>query len=102
MRFRSLFGCLGLAILVFLVAVNGVFLSPARAATPVLVDNFNSNSINSTIWTVKLVGNGPSLAAVNGRIEVTLPPNSVNDPSLQVFGDGLGTVCPLGGDFDIQ
>ncbi len=70
--------------------------------TPVLVDHFNSNSINSTVWTVKATGTGPSLVANNGRIEVTLPSNSVNDPSLGVFGDGLGTVCPLGGDFDIQ
>ncbi len=104
MRMLNLPGSLAVAMLLVLIPIGGVFLANVHAptASPVLTDNFNSNSINSTVWTVKATGTGPSLVANNGRIEVTLPSNSVNDPNSQAFGDGLATVCPLGGDFDIQ
>src|SRR2546425_3262979 len=104
LRMLRRFSFLAAAMLLVIIPISGSFLANvhAPAGSSVLADNFNSSSINSTVWTVKLTGTGPSLTAVNGRIEVTLPSTSVNDPNLQVFGDGLATVCPLGGDFDIQ
>ncbi len=97
-------GSLAAAMLLVLIPISGVFLTNvhAPATTPVLNDNFNSNSINSTLWQERITGIGPSVAATNQRIEVSLPGTSVNDPTGQVFGGGLSSVCLLRGDFDIQ
>ncbi len=97
-------GSLAAAMLLVLIPISGVFLTNvhAPATTPVLNDNFNSNLINSTLWQERITGTGPSVAATNQRIEVSLTGTSLNDPTGQVFGGGLSSVCLLRGDFDIQ
>lgn len=95
---------LAVGILLVLIPISGIFLTNVHApsASTVLNDNFNSNSINTTLWQPRITGIGLSVVAANQRIEVSLPGNSSNDPTSQAFGAGLSSVCLLRGDFDIQ
>ena len=72
------------------------------SAAPVLVENFNNNSFNPSIWHTVQLGTGPSVSVSNQRLEITLPPNSLDDPSRGVFGGGLASNCQLQGTFDMQ
>ena len=75
---------------------------PNRGQLATLADNFNSNSINGSLWTTAQAGFGPSISAVNQRLEVSFPTNSADDPSLAIFGAGLSSRCTVKGDFDAQ
>jgi hypothetical protein len=81
------------------IAITG---QPPQAQLTSLADNFNGNTINSSLWNTAQVGTGPSVNAVNQRIEVSFPTNSTNDPSLGIFGAGLSSRCIVEGDFDAQ
>jgi hypothetical protein len=90
-----------LAILVPLIASMLVTVHMVTAL-PVFSDTLTENSINPSFWSTDVIGSGPAVAATNQTIIVTLPPNSVNDPSQQVFRGGLQSTCWLAGDFDMQ
>jgi len=67
--------------------------------TPVLVDDFNDNSINTQLWNVALAGFGPSIAETNQRLEVDIPATS---SGLPVFTAAYQSKFKLKGDFDLQ
>jgi hypothetical protein len=75
---------------------------PNQSQLASLADNFNGNAVNSSLWTTARAGSGPSVNAVNQRIEVSFPTNSADDPSLGIFGAGLASRCTVKGDFDVQ
>lgn len=75
---------------------------PVHGQLASLADNFNSNIINSSTWNTAQAGFGPSVSAVNQRIEVSFPTDSANDLSLGIFGAGLSSRCTVKGDFDAQ
>jgi hypothetical protein len=59
-----------LSALVLLIAL-GVGSPIARAAGPLLIDDFNSNAIDSNKWSQVHIGSGPTLAATNQRLQIT-------------------------------
>jgi hypothetical protein len=83
-------------------SVFAVFPIHTASASPVLTENFNNNKFNSTLWGIFQQGNGPRAVVANQRLEITIPGNSTNDPTIGGFGAGLGSLCNLRGDFDMQ
>lgn len=86
---------------VLLLAVFIQTVSPSQAGT--FYDKFNDNFLNP-IWGYEISGQGPSVAEVNNRLEVTIPATSTGD-SLGVWffpkfiiDDNFG----IKGDFDEQ
>lgn len=71
-------------------------LSPARADTPVNVDNFD-NGYDRGLWMPYSEGTGVTLAEQNGRIEISFDP----DASGSTFSAGLKT-CPTSDTIDVQ
>jgi PKD repeat protein len=67
------------------------------AIAAVLEDDFNDNTVNSSIWKVTQAG-GPQTVETNQQIEITFPPGSSGGQ----FTAGLNSNCTLHGDFDIQ
>ncbi len=94
--------CAILSIAIFTTSL-GVF-APIHSvsAAPVLVENFNNNSFDSTIWHTFQLGNGSSLLVANQELQVALSPNSFDDPARGAFGAGLVSKCKLQGAFDMQ
>jgi hypothetical protein len=70
--------------------------------TPVLTENLANNAFNSSTWKTFQQGTGPSATLANQSLIVTLPATSTNDPTIGGFGAGIGSLCDLRGDFDIQ
>jgi len=70
---------------------------PSRSQFASLGDNFNSS-----LWVATKAGSGPSVIAANRTVQVSIPANSANDPSLSIFGAGLSSRCTVSGDFDVQ
>ncbi|MBN2098115.1 MAG: IPT/TIG domain-containing protein [Dehalococcoidia bacterium] len=97
--------CGGLVAAIALASVL-VFLLPAavaKAAGSYFSDNFGDNAINFSFWAAIEEG-GPTVAEVNGRLEITIPSTS-RDPSAipeQGFRAGYISVAPVSGDFDAQ
>lgn len=60
------------------------------------------DDFNVKLWIQAKAGTGPSTQQVNDRLEVSLPANSLNDPTKGSFGAGYVSSCRLTGDFDIQ
>lgn len=77
-----------------------LFISPA--ASQVLSDDFDDNTIDPSLWTTNLIGSGPTIAETNQRVETTHPATSADGPGQGVFWAGYDSVCQLRGDFDIQ
>lgn len=79
-----------------------VFPSHSVAASPALTENFANNAFNSSIWKTFQQGTGPSATVANQSLVITIPASSTNDPTIGGFGAGIGSLCLLRGDFDIQ
>jgi dipeptidyl aminopeptidase/acylaminoacyl peptidase len=66
------------------------------------LDAFDADRIDP-FWGIPFVtGSGPSIAETNGRLEVSMPSDTLNDPILGFANAGIGAQCHLLGDFDIQ
>jgi dipeptidyl aminopeptidase/acylaminoacyl peptidase len=66
------------------------------------LDSFSDERIDP-FWGIPFVtGSGPSIAETNGRLEVSMPSDTLNDPTLGFANAGIGAQCHLLGDFDIQ
>ncbi len=66
------------------------------------LDAFDADRIDP-FWGIPFVtGSGPSIAETNGRLEVSMPSDTLNDPLLGFANVGVGAQCHLLGDFDIQ
>lgn len=72
-----------------------LLVSPSRGGT--LWDNFNDNFINPSMWAVEIWNPGPTVAEANGRLEITIPADTVDD----VFA-ALYLKYIMNGDFDQQ
>lgn len=69
-----------------------------QATAQVLLEDFNDNSIDPTVWIVEQFGSGPQLAETNQRLEILFPAAS----SGIAFGASLVSRFLLRGDFDVQ
>ena len=83
-------------------AIFSLFPIHTASASPSLTENFSNNKFNSTLWRIFQQGSGPTAAIANQRLEITIPANSTNDPTIGGFGASLGSLCNLRGDFDMQ
>jgi hypothetical protein len=74
----------------------GLMASSSRAGT--LYDNFHDNLINTRFWDIVIGGSGPSVAAANQRLEITIPQTSWGEE----FSGNLQSKFTLIGDYDMQ
>jgi dipeptidyl aminopeptidase/acylaminoacyl peptidase len=66
------------------------------------LDTFGGDRIDP-FWGIPFVtGSGPSIAETNGRLEVSFPSGTLNDPVAGYASAGVAAACHLLGDFDIQ
>ncbi len=72
------------------------------AATPVLKESFANNAFDSSMWKIFQQGTGPTVTTANQSLVITIPANSINDPAIGGFGAGIGSLCELRGNFDMQ
>ncbi len=89
---------LSAVVLVFLSLCVGIDVESVKAADPIFVDNFNDNTIDSSIWQNDFVGNGATIFEENQKLNVLLPADSSGSLFLAVYH----TACKLHGDFDVQ
>jgi hypothetical protein len=66
------------------------------------LDTFTSDRIDPFWGTPFLTGTGPTIAAANGQLEITVPSSTTNDASAGYVSIGAASACHLTGDFDIQ
>jgi hypothetical protein len=66
------------------------------------LDAFDGDRIDPFWGSPFLTGTGPSMSEANGRLEVTVPSDTLNDPTLGFAALSLNAQCSLLGDFDIQ
>jgi Tol biopolymer transport system component len=65
------------------------------------IDTFSGDRVDP-FWGSFVEGTGPTLAEMNGRLEVSVPSDTLNDPSLGYTSLGVAARCDLLGDFDVQ
>lgn len=97
-------GILTVVLLLILVpiAANMIFPFHTVSATPILRENFTSSAFNSSVWKTFQQGTGPTVTTANQSLVVTIPSTSTNDPTIGGFGAGMGNLCEIRGDFDMQ
>jgi Tol biopolymer transport system component len=66
------------------------------------LDAFDGDRIDPFWVGPTIVGSGPSVSQANGRLEVSVPSDTLNDPDTGFVDAGVGTQCLVLGDFDIQ
>ncbi|HKD34449.1 MAG TPA: hypothetical protein VKB73_13450 [Gaiellaceae bacterium] len=66
------------------------------------LDTFSDDRIDPFWGTPFVTGSGPSISETNGRLEVSMPSDTLNDPNLGFANAGVAAPCHLLGDFDIQ
>jgi Tol biopolymer transport system component len=66
------------------------------------LDAFSDDRIDPFWFGPNIIGTGPSVSQTNGRLEVSFPSDTLNDPSAGFADAGVSTLCSMLGDFDIQ
>jgi hypothetical protein len=66
------------------------------------LDSFSDDRIDPFWFGPNIVGSGPSVSQANGQLEVSIPSDTLNDPSAGYADGGVSMSCRLLGDFDIQ
>jgi hypothetical protein len=66
------------------------------------LDTFSGDRIDPFWFGPTIVGSGPSVSQTNGRLEVSIPSDTLNDPSAGFIDAGIGMQCHLLGNFDTQ
>jgi dipeptidyl aminopeptidase/acylaminoacyl peptidase len=66
------------------------------------LDTFSDDRIDPFWFGPSITGSGPSVSQTNGRLEVSIPSDTLNDPSTGFVDAGVSTQCHLMGDFDVQ
>lgn len=66
------------------------------------LDTFSDDRIDPFWGGPYLIGSGPSMAEANGRLEVSVPSDALNDPAAGFTDIAVSSQCHLLGDFDIQ
>lgn len=83
------------------VCLMGSLATPNRLEAQIVVsDDFNDNSINSSVWAQSIVGSGPSIQEVNQRLEIAFPATSTG--IADEIGVDLHTKNSFPGDFDAR
>lgn len=72
--------------------------SPTPTPIPLLVDDFNDNEMDLSLWSFAIFGIGPVMGANDGRLQILHPSYSIGDP----FGAEVLSRCRLAGDFDVR
>ena len=77
-------------------------LTTHRSAPAVFADSMEGGAINTKVWDVESVGNGPTVTGERHGIDLTIPAHATpTDPS-DALRARLTTYCRLAGGFDIQ
>lgn len=87
-----------ISVLSLVIMLFGFWLGNQPVHAQVLYDDFNDNTINSSLWTDVHGGSGPTIDEINQRLEITHPAASSGD----TFFAQYTSICQLRGDFDIQ
>jgi Tol biopolymer transport system component len=66
------------------------------------LDAFDGDRIDPFWGAPFITGTGPSISETNGRLEVSIPSDTLNDPVLGFAALSVNPQCHLLGDFDIQ
>jgi WD40-like Beta Propeller Repeat len=66
------------------------------------LDAFSDDRIDPFWFGPNIIGSGPSVTETNGRLEVSFPSNTLNDPGSGFADAGVSTQCHLLNDFDMQ
>lgn len=66
------------------------------------LDGFDGDRIDPFWGTPFVTGSGPSISETNGRLEVSMPSETLNDLLLGFANVGVVAQCHLRGNFDIQ
>ena len=66
------------------------------------LDTFSGDRIDPFWGEPFLIGTGPSMAESNGRLEVSVPTDTLNDPTLGYVALSANAQCQVLGDFDTQ
>ena len=66
------------------------------------LDTFSNDRIDPFWFGPSIIGSGPTVSQTNGRLEVSFPSNTLNDPTNGFADAGISTQCHLLGDFDTQ
>lgn len=91
MNLSSKICCAGLLLLAIFIQP----VSPSQAGT--FYDKFNDNFLNPSAWDYWTYGEGPTLAEVNNRLEMTIPATSTGNLSVYLWAN-----FDIKGDFDEQ
>jgi hypothetical protein len=89
---------------VIIVALSIIMTSLAvpLSASPVLVDDFNDNYRNRTLWSDNYHGADTIVQETNGQVEIALPSYATNWVPSGNFGGGYIANFKVAGDFDMQ
>jgi dipeptidyl aminopeptidase/acylaminoacyl peptidase len=66
------------------------------------LDTFDGDRIDPFWFGPTIIGSGPSVVQTNGRLEVSIPSATLNDPGTGFTDAGVSTQCLLLGDYDVQ
>src|ERR671931_389439 len=66
------------------------------------LDTFSDDRIDPFWFGPTIVWSSPTVSETNGRLEVSIPSDTLNDPSHGFADAGINTQCHLLGDFDAQ
>ena len=75
--------------------------SPGIIDQPCLYDDFNDNSVSTSLWSLAQGGSGPVLSEGDQTLQLFFPSTSF-DNGQGGFSAGLTSACKLKGDFDVQ
>lgn len=77
-------------------------LTPEATIQPVLYDNFDDNSANSSMWTPIIYGSASTIAELNQRLEIVHSADGSDAPNRSFFGAHYVNNCQLAGNFDVH
>lgn len=95
---------LTLVLLILVVPLVALLTFPSHPmlVTHALAQNSSNNVFDPSLWKTFQQGNGPTVTETNQSLVITIPSSSTNDPTIGGFGAGIGSLCQLRGDFDLQ
>jgi dipeptidyl aminopeptidase/acylaminoacyl peptidase len=87
---------------VYTMNANGSAVTEISTPRIPYLDTFSDDRIDPFWFGPTIVGTGPTVSETNGRLEVSLPSDTLNDPNSGFTDAGVSTQCHLLGDFDVQ
>jgi len=71
------------------------------AIAQTIYDDFNDNSINTSLWTASISGSGVQVTEADQRVEIDLASSAGNGPN-GIFGGGYSSNAIFEGDLDVS